>query len=147
MSEEKKSSKTKTIITTIVTIVAISIGSKFGQYLLTPKVTFDEQLLKISETVNMNCPMMVDSDTRLDNTATLPGKTLAYNYTLINYTIDDLDADALNTELKPGIVNNVKTNPDMKNFRNNEVTLKYIYKDKDGIFITSIVVQPVDYEK
>lgn len=92
MTEKENSSKTKTIITTIVIIVAISIGSKFGQSLFNPKVTFDEQLLKVSETMNMNCPMMVDSDTRLDNTMSLPEKILAYNYTLVNYTIDELDA-------------------------------------------------------
>ncbi len=146
MTEKQNSSRTKTIITTIVTIAAISIGSKIGQSLLTPKITFDDQLLKVSETINTNCPMMVDSDTRLDNTMTLPEKILNYNYTLVNYTIEELDSDALNKELTPSIVNNVKTNPDMENFRKNEVTLKYNYKDKDGIFITSIVVEPADYK-
>ena len=47
----------------------------------------------------------------------------------------------------PGILQNAKTNPGMKLFRDNRVTLNYYYSDKNGEYVTEYIVKPEMYEE
>lgn len=89
---------------------------------------------------------MVDQDTRLDNTVALPDNAFQYNYTLVNLTKQDIDIKDFENYMVPQITNNVKTNPDLQVFRDNKVTMKYSYKDKNGEYITQISVSPNEYK-
>ena len=110
--------------------------------------------MKTASEINASCPIMVDQDTRLDNTIALPGNTFQYNYTLMHFApINNSDID-LELELEKfrkvfenQILINVKTNPDLKFFRDNEVTMNYYYKDKKGNFITKIIITPDQYKE
>lgn len=101
---------------------------------------------KTANDLNKTCPMMVDSETRLDNVTVLPGKVFQYNYTIVNYVKDSLDPVALQASLQPNMLNQIKTNPDLKLFRDNEVTLAYNYVDKNGIFLLKMNFGPKDYK-
>jgi len=94
--------------------------------------SFDNTLVEAANEINQHLPMMIDSETRIDSTIALPGKTFQYFYTLINYSKDQLDAEDFEKRLRPLILNSIKTNTDMENFRKNKVTLVYLYRDKDG---------------
>jgi hypothetical protein len=107
----------------------------------------DEVMMKAASELNKSCPFMVDEETRLDNTISLPDKIFQYNYTLVNLQIEDIDIDAMVSYLEPGLINNVRTNPDMKYQRDSEVTLAYVYKDRDGVFLTKILVTPDKYQE
>lgn len=96
--------------------------------------------------MNKLCPFMVDKDTRLDNTVGGIGKNFTYNYTLVNYTAEQIQIDQLVSVMKPRMVNMVKTNPDMKEFRKNKITIIYSYKDKNGRFLKNIEITPNDYK-
>jgi hypothetical protein len=89
---------------------------------------------------------MMDSETRLDSTMALPGKEYMYFISLINYTIDEIDIDMFKKEIKQNLINNVKTNSNMETFRSNNVTLSYVYRDKDMNEIIRIKVTPEDYK-
>jgi len=89
---------------------------------------------------------MLDSDTRLDTTMAFPGKIFSYYYTIINYTVDEINIEAFENIMRPNLINNVKTNSDMDDFRKNGVTLNYIYRDKDGIEIIQIKITSNDYK-
>ena len=99
-----------------------------------------------AEAVNKMSPFMVDAETRLDNATPLPNNTLQYNYTLVNITKDMIDVESFEAIMKPQIVNNVRTNPQMEHQRKNKWTLIYFYKDKEGNHIVSITVTPEDYK-
>lgn len=101
---------------------------------------------KTANELNKTCPMMVDSETRLDNATSLPGNVFQYNYTIVNYIKDSLDVDALKANLEPGILNQIKTNPELKLFRDNDVTLAYSYADKNGVFLLKMTFAPKDYK-
>jgi len=102
--------------------------------------------LKIAaEAVNKMSPFMVDSETRLDNAIPLPNSTLQYNYTLVNFTKDMIDVESFEAIMRPQIVNNVRTNPQMEHPRKNNWTLIYVYKDKEGNHLVSITITPDDY--
>lgn len=101
---------------------------------------------KTANELNKTCPMMVDSETRLDNATVLPGKVFQYNYTIINYVKDSIDPVSFEQSLRPNMLNQIKTNPELKLFRDNEVTLAYSYVDKNGVFIIKMSFTPADYK-
>lgn len=112
----------------------------------TSNMTFDKAMMKAASELNESCPMMVDQDTRLDNATALPDNSFQYNYTLVNLTKADIGLEDFLAYMKPQITNHVKTNPDLKAYRDNKVTMIYNYKDKNGEFITKISVKPKDYK-
>ncbi|MCF8713704.1 zinc ribbon domain-containing protein [Joostella atrarenae] len=143
--EKKKTGNTKRITSIVVGVIAAILSFYFVQKLFSPSA-YDEVLVKVSNEINKTCPFMVDQDTRLDNSVVLPNNTLQYNYTLVNLEKSELNIDEFKSNIEPNIINSVKTNPDMADFRKNEVTLKYDYKDKKGVFLLNIKVTPDDYK-
>ena len=138
---EKRQKTIKTIIGLIVgAAVFITVQLVFFQ-----KQSFDKAMLEAADEINKSCPMMVDKETRLDNAAALPDNVFQYNYTLINANKSDIDIEDFTIYMEPIIVNNVKTNPDLKIYRENKVTMSYYYKDKNSLFLTKIVVTPDKY--
>ncbi len=105
----------------------------------------DKNMMKEASKLNESCPMMVDSETRLDNAVASPNKTFQYYYTLVNTEISQVNPSEGKKILEPQITNMVKTNPDMKPMRDLGVTFKYNYRDKNGIFIFDIVIGPDKY--
>lgn len=109
--------------------------------------SFDKALMQTASELNEVCPMMVDNITRLDNAVALPGKVFQYNYTLIYTPKDSINIEVFEDILKPTILSNAKTNPDLQNFRDNKVTMVYSYKDMFGGFITKITITPDQYQE
>ena len=138
----------KTAKATIGTVIGAIIGALIYQltvnFIFTPP-SFDEQLMKAAEEINKNCPFMVDQDTRLDNAIAGPGKLFIYNYTLINWVEEELNKDELKEYIRPILINNMITSEDMRSFRENRVSLKYNYKDKLGVHLFSVTIDPSDY--
>jgi hypothetical protein len=102
-------------------------------------------MMSAANELNKSCPLMVDQDTRLDNAIALPDNKFQYNYTLVNFEKESLNVDELKGNLVPSIINNVKTNPGMKIFRDNNATIVYSYKDKKSIFLFEIIITPDQY--
>ena len=90
--------------------------------------------------------MVVDKDTRLDNTVVLSNKTIQYNYTLVNLEKENTDVELLKEQFTPLLLKDVKTNPGLKTFRDRDVTLSYYYKDKNGDFILNFKATPELYK-
>jgi hypothetical protein len=101
---------------------------------------------KVTDEVNKTCPKMIDKETRLDNTIALSDRTIQYNYTMVNLEKESIDIDYFEENLKPIILNEVKTNPGLKNFRENKVTMSYYYKDKNGKFLIKLKFNPDSYK-
>ena len=111
------------------------------------ETSFAKVMSQSSNELNKSCPMMVDKDTRLDNAIAIEDKTFQYNYTLINLNKSTLDIENFRSYMKPIIVNSVSSNPDLKIYRDNNVTMSYYYKDKNGEFLTKIEVTPELYSE
>ena len=71
--------KQTSVLTIVITILAAALGSWLAQTFLISKPTFDKQLMTMASEMNKNLPMMIDSETRLDNTIGGPGNTFTYN--------------------------------------------------------------------
>lgn len=105
------------------------------------------QVAIASEEINKRCPMVVDTDTRLDNTAAMDNPvTLIYNYTIVTFSKAEIEGEiaSVKEEMKKSLQNMVETSPDMKFFRDNRIPLKYSYKDKDGVFVFDFTITAGD---
>ncbi len=137
----KKGKKVSTVIGTVVGLVVFYLI----KYFLFSTPSFDKAMMQVASKLNETCPVMVDQETRLDNVIAMPDNVFQYNYTLVNWVKDSLDVEIFEQNMQPQILNTVKTNPDMKSFRDHKVTLAYNYKDKDGTYITKISVSSDQY--
>ena len=140
--EERK----KKIMTGLSAVVGVFVLVLIQHFLFAPP-GFDKDLAKSASEANKICPMYVDKDTRLDNTVALPGLVIQYNYTLVNYVRDSLDIETLKKALEPGILNSIRTNPELKNHRDHKVTMNYSYHDKNKVFLFLISITPDMYSK
>ena len=127
------------------TAVAAIVGILIQNYFSEP-VSFDQAMMQAASELNKSCPMMVDSETQLDNANALPDNKFQYNYTLVNYSIEELDLEQVKASIEPGIITNVRTNPDLKAYRDNNVTMVYSYKDKNQEHLFKIEVTPELYD-
>jgi hypothetical protein len=126
-------------------IIALMSVSMFTQSCGSPNSTPDPGLVKMAEEINPMCPMMIDAETRLDTTAVFSNKTFMYDYTFINYENGMVDTTRVKNLIMPNAIHAIKTNPGLKYFRDNKVTIKYNYKDKNGSYMFSFVITPNQY--
>ena len=107
--------------------------------------THEKELLDVAYEINSSCPVMIDEDTRLDSACVFPNKTLQYKYTMVKVLKDSIDIPILHANLESAILNSVKTNPELKFYRDNNVTMIYYYQDKIGRLVTIIKITPDQY--
>ncbi len=108
--------------------------------------SYDKVMMQIASEMNKTCPFMVDEFTRLDNAISLPDNVFQYNYTLVNITKTEVNLDTVRKYVEPAIIINIRTNPDLKFFRDNKTIMSYYYKDKNGEFVHKFTVTPDQYE-
>jgi hypothetical protein len=108
---------------------------------------YDKVLMQVASELNKTCPIMVDEFTRLDNAVAVPDNIFQYNYTLVKTTKTEVSLDTFRKYVEPAIINNIKTNPELKFFRDNKITMIYYYKDKNGEFVNKFTVTPDQYAK
>jgi hypothetical protein len=142
---ENKTNKKKAI-GMIVGAAAFLIAYFAVQQVFFKPPTFDKQMMQIASELNKSCPIMVDAETQLDNAVAIPDNTLQYNYTLVSMERATFDISELKNYLQPIILNNIKTNPDLKIFRDNDVTMAYSYKDKNGEHLFKLTFKPENYK-
>jgi hypothetical protein len=124
-------------------ILAANVPTMISKYYSKNKL-IDKVLIEYASEYNKSLPMMLDADTRLDNIIAMPNKTVMYNYTIVSADIQQYMPDTLTIKeyMIPRCINISKTNPDMEMFRNNEITQRYTYMDKNGAYIFSFTITP-----
>lgn len=135
----------------IIILFAIILGSMIGKLSVGTnqpnELSIDKALMKMASEINKSCPFMVDENIRADNVTVLVDNTIQYNYTLINYLKEEVDINQLKSNLSSHLLNGIKTNPNLKIFRDNKVTMVYAYRDKVGVFLFSLEYKYEDYKK
>jgi ribosomal protein L37E len=142
----KKSKLWKIILGIVVLAVVLGLSYFVIQPLFVKAPLVDRAMMKIAAEINKSCPMMINADTRFDNAEALPGNVFQYNFTLIHLEKATADPEEMRNLFGPSIVNEVKTNPQMKPQRDRKTTVNYCYKDKAGLFFLMIAVTPDQYE-
>lgn len=109
------------------------------------EISFDKIMKHTASELNKTCPQQVDKDTRLDSASVHKNKTFRYNYTCLNFNKDSMDVEMFAMSVKPAMINNAKTNPDLQLFRDNNVILEYYFRDGLGKFMTRVEIVPAEY--
>jgi len=140
--------KIKSFLIGIVSILVFLLSYGVVRYLTTKGISSVSNKTELTESlmqetaneINKDLPKMIDSETRLDSTVGIKN-SLTYKYTLINYSLSDLEGGAsLSDMLRNDLVNSVCTTPEMDIFVKNKATLNYSYYDKNGVFIEQITI-------
>ena len=131
----------------VVAVAALSglAGSVAVGLLSAPRAgpAFDQTLVRIASDLNKSLPMMIDAETRLENVVAGPGRTVIYRYTLVNYTkAADFDPSDFAESVRPTAANQYRTSDGMRRFREGGVTMRYHYSDREGVFLTEVVIGP-----
>jgi len=142
----QKTNTRKVVLLVIVYAVAFGLSYLVVQQLFFKTAPLDQTMMAAASEINKNCPLMIDSETRLDNAVSLPQNVFQYNYTLLNIDKASTDTLEMRKYLEPTIINSVKTNPQMKFQRDHKTTINYFYKDKSGAFLLLISVTPEKYQ-
>jgi len=95
--------------------------------------------------INDRCPEMVDPETRLDSVLLNHEDQLIYYYTLPNKVSSGINPSAFNAFLLTGIINNVRSNPDLRMHRDSSITFVFNYRGRNGELITEFLVAPERY--
>ena len=110
-------------------------------------INYDKFLSDIVNECNKKCPILLDKETQWDNVIYLSSTyVFQYNYSLINMEKTGIDTSALIAYLTPRLINNARTNPDMKPFLESKVNLAYVYKDKNGEYLFKVFITTQQYE-
>lgn len=100
-----------------------------------------KNIAEIVKKGNVNLPMMVDKQTRLDKVEAGPGAQINYLYTLPDYSSFDVSADWISTDVKPKVTKDVCDTAVLRKLLASGATLEYAYKGKDGVDINKFQVQ------
>lgn len=135
--------KATIIISTIASILLLSTGIAAPESM---DVIIHDSLVEVTTEMNKTLPMMVDEETRLDRVGVY-GKTFYGRYTLINYTLEELNRSqiqSIHDGLKTLHVNSYCTNPGLKMLRDNNSGREFDIYDKNAKWVTTITVTPGD---
>ncbi len=143
---KKGESKKGRIIGAITGAIAFAL-SYYGVQQVFFKNDLESELKKVAIELNKSTPMRIDEYTRLDSASSTGKTNFTYFYTLIDLDKSEVNLDTVNKYIRPGIIENVKVNPDLKIYRENNITMDYKYYDRSGVFVTEISVTPDLYKQ
>lgn len=143
MEPEKEQSKGKTVGIVVGVIAAVSSYFIVQQFF---RQDVESELKKAVVEINKQTPMSIDAYTRLDSVASKGKTNFIYYYTLIDLEKSEVNLDTVNKYIRPSIIENIKSSPDLKVYRDNNITMDYKYYDKNGTFALDIAVTPDLYK-
>ena len=100
------------------------------------------ELQAVVNTMNANCPVMLDRETRLDSSVAGPGLRITYLNTLVNIDSQKIDPTEFKSVMQPRLRKLYQTQPEMADLWKGNVTLCWSYRDSDGDLICQIEVTP-----
>jgi len=146
MKEQGKTIKNSKTVGVIVGLIAAAFSYYFVQ-----KVVFKKDIASEIKTaaieVNKQTPILIDEFSRLDSASTKGKTNFIYHYSLIGIEKSEVNIDTINKYIRPNIIDNVKNSPELKFYRDHNITMDYKYYDKNGAFVMTISVTPELYKK
>lgn len=145
MDTQKKDNQKRKITQIIVAVIAFALAFFGTQYFLKDNKNLTDEMQIFADGINEECPVKVDKYSRLDSVTVIDEKTFQYNYTLLDVAKAEVNLDTANKYIKPGLIEQAKSKPYLKPFRDNKVTFIHHYLDKNGEFVTDMKVTPEIY--
>jgi hypothetical protein len=136
----------------IVAGIAGQIGREAGKVTFSPSKLSEEEIearliegfRSAANDINQKLPMMIDEETRLDRATVGPGARIVYHNTFTKYTSMDIDANWLQTNLRPLVMRKVCDNKDMRKSLQYGGIYVYSYSGSDEVEITRFEIDQND---
>lgn len=100
----------------------------------------ENKILQTAKQINSQLPIMVDKETRLD-TVIATGKQFHYKYTMVSLTEKEINKKEFLSYAKSHLVKNHCGNDDIKKMLKVGVSYDYVYQDKKGNLIGSVIIK------
>ena len=123
----------------IITFVVAFFGTKWAMSQFKSSHT---ELKNAAVELSKMCPKMIDAATRIDSAVALDN-TLQYHYTLvaIDKSVTTIPLKEASQFCQKNAQTNLDSNPSMKFYRDNKVSLEYHYRDKNGKPLFQFAIQ------
>jgi Zn-dependent protease with chaperone function/Tfp pilus assembly major pilin PilA len=105
--------------------------------------SIEDEILAAANEVTRNGPKMVDADTRLDGAVAGPGLRFTFLYTLPNIESTQVAPGVFDTTFAPTVKNSACASSQLKPFFDNNVSVIYDYRGKDGSRIGVVEVNRI----
>ncbi|MFM2313538.1 MAG: hypothetical protein RLZZ04_2814 [Cyanobacteriota bacterium] len=99
-------------------------------------------LTEASTMLNQDLPMKIDQDTQWDSTFVGPGQMINYNYTLLNYSLEQLDVNQFASEFRPFVDDLLCEDPGTLVLRENDIAVGVNVYDQTHNLVSRITVAP-----
>ncbi|WP_336688335.1 MULTISPECIES: hypothetical protein [unclassified Chryseobacterium] len=131
-------------------VICLSLAlASFTLVSCTKEKSIDDDLKEVAANINKTAPQNLADGVRLDSVSVQPGKIFKYNYTLtddVKESVTPQEIESFKVNAKEGALKVIKTSPDIKEFRDNNVTMVYMYYDKNGKPTADFKITPEEYK-
>lgn len=139
--------KIEHFVSLVVLTSVASIGlpkSTTAEIVIAEATTSEDFLHQTANTINRVLPMMVDNNTRWDSSYAGPGRSLSYNYTLVNYSAANIDGSVFARNARGILTEKVCNEPTIAIFPQEGVLLNFNYYDNTRNLIARVKIEPSD---
>jgi|LFRM01.2.fsa_nt_gb hypothetical protein len=127
-------------------IISIVLSSFLITQCASDKRAINKKLAEMALNLNESAPVMLNDFTRFDNAAVTDDNVFQYNYTVLNTQ----NPDSLIKEVESSLIENIKqefnTNPQLLFFKENNVSIEYVYNDENRQVIRRIQIDSSNYK-
>ena len=88
---------------------------------------------------------MIDSETKFEGIEFIEPNKIIYKFNIINLSVKNVEKTQFKLALWPGILSTVKISSEMKNLRDNQTKIDYLYLDKYKRHIYTFKIVPENY--
>ncbi len=110
------------------------------------KKAINKKLTEMASNLNESAPVMLDDFTRFNNATVTSDNVFQYNYTVLNTQ----NPDSLIKEVESSLIKNIKlefnTNPQLLFFKENNISIDYVYNDENNQVILRIQIDSSNYK-
>ena len=136
--------KTFTVKNSCLTVLAcLILPLQYGCDLINQDEDIHTLLENTSDAMNRNLPDMVSQDMLLLETS-YEDMEYSYYVSVLNYSVGRVDVDAFVEFMHPILINDVCESERHIRFINEDVSIRYVYSDKDQQEFTTITIRPND---
>ena len=132
------------VLLTGVASIALPKSTQAESIVIAEATTSENFLHQTANAMNRVLPMMVDNNTRWDSSYAGPGKSLSYNYTLVNYSAANIDGTVFAKNARGLLTKTICNEPSTAIFPQEGVLLNFNYYDKTRNLIARVKVEPAD---
>jgi hypothetical protein len=116
-----------------------------GQVFAQDNESIEQIIQRDLNALNSICPREVEKGVVLNGAKLLPGRTVEYVYSLKNITQKTYDAATFQRDVVSALKTSLKSNPQMQPLRDNQITLSFVFVDRNGAPLHKFKFLPSEY--